>query len=71
MIKWTQEEVVQNIKDCGHALIDNAESIAGDYKFRCHGIVITCHVNEEDRDPYIDVYTEFVPENFVKRVYEV
>ena len=66
-MKWTTEEVVQNIKDCGQALIDHAESIAGDYQYRHYGLVITCRVNESDREPWIEVYTEFVPENFVKR----
>ena len=66
-MKWTTEQVVQNIKDCGQALIDHAESIAGDYKYRLDGLVITCRVNDSDREPYIEVYHEFVPENFVKR----
>ena len=66
-MKWTKEEVIQNIKDCGQSLIDNAENIAGDYEYRCHGLIITCHVNEADREPYIEVYNEFVPENFIKR----
>ena len=69
-MKWTTEEVVQNIKDCGQALIDHAESIAGDYQYRNYGIVITCRVNESDREPYIEVCHEFVPDNFVKRLME-
>lgn len=66
-MRWTTEEVVQNIKDCGQALIDHAESIAGDYKYRLDGLRITCYVNESDREPWIEVDTEFIPENFVKR----
>lgn len=66
-MKWTTEQVVQNIKDCGQALIDHAESIAGDYKYRHDGLRITCYVNESDREPYIEVYNEFIPDNFVKR----
>ena len=69
-MKWTTEEVIQNIKDCGQALIDHAESIAGDYKYRHYGLVITCRVDECDREPYIEVYNEFTPENFVKRLTE-
>ena len=66
-MKWTQEDIIQNIKDCGQALIDNAESIVGNYRYRCYGLTITCHVDECDREPYIDVYTEFIPENFINR----
>ena len=66
-MNWKTEEVIKNIKDCGQALIDHAESIAGDYQHRLSGLTITCRVNEPDREPWIEVYTEFVPENFVKR----
>jgi hypothetical protein len=69
-MKWTTEEVVKNIKDCGQALIEHAESIAGDYKYRLDGLRITCYVNEFDREPSIEVCTEFVPENFVRRLKE-
>jgi hypothetical protein len=62
-------DIVQNIKDCGQALIDNAENIANNYKYRC-GLTITCYVDETERSPYISVDTEFVPENFVKRFEE-
>lgn len=63
-------DIVQNIKDCGQALIDNAENIANNYKYRC-GLIITCYVDEAERSPYISVDTEFIPENFVKRYQEV
>jgi hypothetical protein len=66
-MNWTTEEVIQNIKDCGQALIDHAESIAGDYEYRHNSLVITCRVNDSDRAPYIEVYNEFIPEGFVKR----
>lgn len=61
-----QERVIQNIKDCGQSLIDNAEKIATDYKYRCYGMTITCYVNEQDTIPYIEVNTSFLPENFVE-----
>lgn len=59
-------DIIQNIKDCGQSLIDNAEKIANDYKYRC-GITITCYVDETERSPYISVDTEFVPESFIER----
>ena len=60
------ETIIQNIKDCGQALIDNAEKILNDYKYR-QGLVITCYVDEVDRAPYIRIDEEFIPENIVKR----
>lgn len=59
-------DIVQNIKDCGQSLIDNAEKIVNDYKYRC-GITITCYVDGTERSPYISVDTEFVPESFIER----
>lgn len=63
----TREEIIQNIKDCGQSLIDNAEEIIGDYKF-FRDITITCYVNGRDEAPYISVDTDFVPENWIERV---
>lgn len=65
---WKREDVIQNIKDCGQSLIDNAEKIAADYEHRCSGMTITCYVDEENRAPFISVNIDFVPENFVKRM---
>ena len=61
------ETIIQNIKDCGQSLIDNAEKIVRDYKYR-QGLVITCYVDEYDRAPYISVQEEFIPENLVARL---
>lgn len=60
------ETIIQNIKDCGQSLIDNAEKIVRDYKYR-QGLVITCYVDEYDRAPYISVQEEFIPENLFAR----
>lgn len=65
----TREEVIQNIKDCGQSLIDNAETIADQYKYRC-ATVITCYVDNDDRAPYISIDTEIIPEKFIERVKE-
>ena len=62
----TKEGIIQNIKDCGQALIDNAESIAGNYKFLTD-LRITCYVSERDCTPYINIDTDFIPEKFVER----
>jgi hypothetical protein len=63
----TREDIIQNIKDIGQSLIDNAEKIVGDYKF-FRDITITCYANEKDESPYISVDTSFVPENFIERM---
>ena len=65
----TREQIIQNIKDCGQSLIDNAENMVGDYKF-FRDITITCHVNESDEVPYVNIDTSFVPENFIERILE-
>lgn len=65
----TREDVIQNIKDCGYYLIENAEDIVDRYKYRC-ATVITCYVDNNDRAPYISIDTEIIPEKFVERVKE-
>lgn len=66
MSKNWKEEVIQNIKDCGQSLIDNAENIVSDYKY-VREFIITCYVCEKDESPYISVDTSFYPEKTVER----
>lgn len=66
MPRLNNEQLIQNIKDFGQSLIDNAKKIVNNYKYR-QGITITCYVDECDRAPYISVDTEFIPENIIKR----
>ena len=61
-----REEIIQNIEDCGHFLIDNAKEIAGSVNYQ-RGIVITCHVDERGEAPYISVDASFYPEKFIER----
>lgn len=61
-----REEIIQNIKDCGQSLIDNAEEIVGSVRYQ-RGITITCYVDERDEAPYISVDASFIPEKFVER----
>ena len=61
-----KEEIIQNIKDCGQSLIDNAQNIVGDYKY-ARGFTITCYVDERNEAPYISVDVSFVPEKLVER----
>ena len=64
-MSW-KNTTIQNIKDCGQSLIDNAEKIVNDYKFP-NGITITCYVDTVDEAPHIDINTSFIPENIIKR----
>ena len=57
-------DIIQNIKDCGQSLIDNAENIAGSYKY-LRDITITCYVTDNDTVPYISVDTDFYPEKYI------
>lgn len=60
-----RERVIQNIKDCGQSIIDNASNIVGNYKY-VNNYIITCHVGEMDEVPYIDVNISFCPEGIIE-----
>jgi hypothetical protein len=64
----TREEIIQNIKDCGQSLIDNAEKIVNDYKY-LKDLTITCYVNEHDEAPYISIDSDFIPEKYLERLF--
>lgn len=66
MKRNSREELIQNIKDCGQSIIDNAEKIANDYKYES-SVTITCYPNLRDEAPRIVVETEFHPEKIVER----
>ena len=61
-----KEEIIQQIKDCGQSLIDNAQNIVNDYKYSGK-FVITCYVGNKGECPYINVETQFYPEKFIER----
>lgn len=65
-ISTRNEKLIQNIKDCGQSLIDNAEKIANDFKYHTD-LTITCYPVEKDQCPRIVVETEFVPEKIIER----
>ena len=64
-MNW-KEEIIQNIKDVGQSLIDNAENIVSNYKY-AKGFTITCYVDERNEAPYISVDVRFFPEKFIER----
>lgn len=59
--KTYREELIEHIKACGQSIIDNAEKIAGDYKFNT-GTYIELHVGKCNEAPYILVTKDFIPE---------
>ena len=63
----TREELIQNIKEIGQSLIDNAEEIVGAHKYR-RDLVITCYPSESEEAPYISVDSSFIPENLINRM---
>lgn len=68
-MRYSKEQIIQNIKDCGQSLIDNAEKITNDYKYTDNSeTVITCYPNDYDRGPFIRVETVFAPEKFIERL---
>lgn len=62
-----KEKIIQNIKDCGQSLIDNAENIVGDYKY-ARGFTINCFVDVIDEAPHISVNVDFYAEQFIDRL---
>ena len=62
-----KETIIQNIKDCGQSLIDNAENIVGDYKY-IRGVMINCVVDVIDETPHISADVDFYPEHFIERL---
>jgi len=57
---------LQQIKYCGQSIIDNAESILGDEKFRQDlKIIVEFQANEI---PTIKVERRFIPESVVKHI---
>lgn len=66
--KW-REKVIQNIKDAGQSLIDNAEKIVNDYKYTLNdGIDINIYnISSITESPYIRVDTSFYPEKYIER----
>ena len=60
------EEIIQNVKDVGQSLIDNAEKIVNNYKYNTN-LIITCYPTAKDEYPRIVVETTFVPEKIVGR----
>lgn len=66
MSGYGREELVQNIKDCGQSLIDNAENIVGNYKYLGE-ITITCFPNDCNEAAHIEITNDIYPEKYLER----
>lgn len=61
-------DIVQNIKDCGQSLIDNAEKIAEGMPAYSRDLYLTCHPTEIEQPVYVNVSYDFIPKSFINRV---
>ena len=61
-----REEFIQQIKDCGKSIIDNAEQIYGNYKYSCGKTIIEITI-EKDSATVIEVRKQFYPEQMIER----
>ena len=62
----TTERLVEIVKNCGQTIIDNAESIVGDYKYQTE-ITVSFTVGMVDAFPEIEATARWVPEKKAER----
>ena len=66
MKPFSRAERIQQIKECGQSIIDNAETIAGDFEYPIGTkIIIDIHTNEV---PTIKAERSFYAEGMIKRI---
>ena len=63
-----KNDIVQNIKDCGESLINNAEKIAAGLPEYSARLSLTCYPDEKDEAIYINVSYDFIPELFLNKI---
>ena len=63
-------DIVQNIKDCGQSLIDNAEKIVEGMPAYSRDLYLTCYPTEIDQVGYVNVSYDFIPKDFICRGWE-
>ena len=62
----TTERLVEIVKNCGQTIIDNAESIVGDYKYQTE-ITVSFTVGMDNQFPEIEATSRWVPEKETER----
>ena len=61
------KDIIQNIKDCGQSLIDNAEKIVNKLPKYTRNLSFTCYPEDDDDSVYVNVNYDFIPEQYVER----
>lgn len=61
-----KEMIIQNIKYCGQALIDDAENIVNSNNY-IRDMKITCWVTEMDGEVFYNVDTDYYPKGYIER----
>ncbi len=64
----TTREIVETIKQCGQSIIDNAESIAGDYKYQTYLEISIKIPATNDGIASINIDTDFLPEGCFEKI---
>lgn len=62
-----QIDLVQNIKDCGLSMVNNAEKIVSGLPPFYSYLTITCYPSEPDKPAYINVSYDFIPEGIINK----
>jgi len=62
----TTERLVEIVKNCGQTIIDNAESIVGDYQYQTK-ITVSFEVGMVDSFPEITATSQWCPEKEIAR----
>ena len=65
-----QNNIIENIRNCGQSLIDNAENIVLGLPKYTTNLSLTCYPDEEDQSIYVNVSYDFIPEKLVDRYRE-
>ena len=60
-----KERIIQNIKNCGQALIDDAENIVNSHN-HIRDISIFCYVCDDD--VHYNVEVDYIPKEFIDRL---
>lgn len=58
---WTREEMIEQIKDCGEAIVRNADSLLGNEKYFMDLTVQFTIKRLRDEDPVVTVQRNFIP----------
>lgn len=62
-VGFSREELIQLVKHCGQEIIDNAESIIGNYDFQAQ-ITATIYIYPNET-PTITIENDIVPSGFI------